>query len=98
MQLVCPHAWPVQRGWYHLMEHHRVKPVDLEQRGMAYGANVMIAVLIGTVLLEINADRALRPLRLPGGHHRVRSVQQERTTILTGAKQSVHPALLEHTR
>ena len=96
MQLVCPHAWPVQRGWYHLMEHHRVQPANLERNGMAYGRTAMIAFLIGTVLLELDAYSALRPLSLSEGHHLARSVEQERTTIIP--RQIVQPAVLEHTR
>jgi hypothetical protein len=80
------------------MELHRVQPVDPERRGMAYGMNAMIAVLIGTVRLELNAKCALHLLRLPMGHHHVRSVKRERTTILAGATNYVQPALLGHTR
>ena len=55
MRLECPHACPVQKGWYHLMELHRVQPVNPVRHGMAYGMNAIIAVQIGTVRLDLNA-------------------------------------------
>jgi hypothetical protein len=58
------------KGWYNLMEHHHVQPVDPERRGMAYGRTAMIAFQIGTVRLELYAYSALHPINLPGGHRR----------------------------
>ena len=81
------------------MELHRVRPVNPERRGMAYGMNAIIAFLIGTVRLDLNAYSALRPLSLPGGHRRAQPVKQERTTILPPiTRQNAQPALLERTR
>ena len=98
MRLECPHAWLVRKGWYHLLQHHRVKPVHPVRHGMAYGMNAMIAFQIGTVRLDLNAYGALNPLNLPMGHHLARSVKQERTTVNQMAGPNAHPALLEHSR
>ena len=49
---------------------------------MAYGVNVIIAVLIGTVRLKLNADSALHPLNLSMGHRRAQPVKQERSLAL----------------
>jgi hypothetical protein len=76
-----------------------VQPVDPERRGMAYGTTAMIAFLIGTVRLELNAYSALHPLSLFGGHLRAQHVKQERTSIIPPLiRHIVQPALLERTR